>query len=566
MNSLIDSVKFFIVFLFLVILSSCSKGFQQINTNPNTITTIIPSALLTNVLANTANIEQYNDPSNNDRFSADAEVRFNFLLTGSFAQQWSGVGFFLPSVYNIINSDYDEALWRSYYLRAIASGKQFLNAINGDSTLLGYIAVVRLLNVYNFSLLTDTYGDIPYAQAGQGTQGFTTPIYDLQKDIYTDMLNQLDTIGQILAKPNLPAITGDISNNATSFSAWRRSCYQLMVRLAMRLVRVDPTTAQLYVEKAVQTGLLSPNMNVNNAWIINSDQLNYANSRSYVLFSNLGGLSQGYQTTNQLILASTYTQVLKSNGEMGTNYSQDPRIFLWPVVLDMNGNEIPTKATPSDTALVNGYTYGLDPTTFTGNFNTSVARIRTVFGAANAPVILISNAQTMFLLSEAAVRGWKVGASDSAYYINGVNSAINESALYGVDNTQYIPDGYVTNYLAYKSAQFSKVSNNAIAKLQLINTEYWLDCMLNGVEAFVNWRRTSAIDNNYLGYPALVVPPNVGLASNKQIPRRLVYPVREQSTNNNNYQNAISRLTNGDRYYSRMYLDPVSAPFYNVTR
>ncbi len=46
---------------------------------------------------------------------------------------------------------------------------------------------------YTFQILTDTYGDIPYFEAGKGYPlNITYPKYDKQQDIYNDLLNELE--------------------------------------------------------------------------------------------------------------------------------------------------------------------------------------------------------------------------------------------------------------------------------------------------------------------------------------------------------------------------------------
>ncbi len=51
----------------------------------------------------------------------------------------------------------------------------------------------RIWKAYAFMILTDTYGDIPYFEAGQGyTTEIITPKYDPQQAIYKDILKELD--------------------------------------------------------------------------------------------------------------------------------------------------------------------------------------------------------------------------------------------------------------------------------------------------------------------------------------------------------------------------------------
>ena len=57
----------------------------------------------------------------------------------------------------------------------------------GDPAKVNINAVARIFKVYLFSKLTDTYGDVPYFDAGKGyINGIDRPAYDRQEDIYKD--------------------------------------------------------------------------------------------------------------------------------------------------------------------------------------------------------------------------------------------------------------------------------------------------------------------------------------------------------------------------------------------
>ncbi len=553
------NIFIFSIVTILLTVGGCTKGFNQLNTNPNALSNVSPNLLLTTTLANVANNNEFSDVAGAASPGVYEEERYNMILLGSFAQQFASnksAFWFSTSIYSNNNSDYDASIWRTYYLRAVANSSQLIFNVknNTDPTSRLYYAIANILNVYGFDLITDAYGDVPYSQAAKGYNGaITTPVYDPQKNIYAGMLQQLDSASKILSSNPAASVTGDISNNGGTSLSWQRVCAQLMVRIAMRLVRVDPATAQKYVERAVTIGNFAPNNNPQNSFYVQSDNSNYANPRSLSLLSNLGGLSQGLQSQNNVLLSNTYTNLLKQGngtpiGQSG--YLVDPRYYLWPVVIvNLIGGS------PTEEPSLNGFVYG-DGQQYSPLELSKFSRIRTAFLQANAPVVLISNSQTMLLLAEAALRGYAVNGNSSSYYLDGIQSAINESSLYGVNNTQYIPEGTatITNYITAKSTQF--VASTPIQQLQLINTEYWLCSLLNGPEAYFNWRRTSGVDNP-AGFPALSVPALGGLVSGGLNPRRLLYPELEKTSNTINYQNAITRLmpSGQDIYSSRMYID-----------
>ena len=70
-------------------------------------------------------------------------------------------------------------------------------------------------------------------------------------------------------------------------------------------------------------------------------------------------------------------------------------------------------------------------------------------------------------------------------------------------------------------------------KLEQINSQYWVATLLNGYEAFANYRRS--------GYPALVPVNYPDNETGGLRPGRLIYPKDEPLLNEENYNTAISR-------------------------
>ncbi|MDG1212902.1 MAG: SusD/RagB family nutrient-binding outer membrane lipoprotein, partial [Flavobacteriaceae bacterium] len=86
--------------------------------------------------------------------------------------------------------------------------------------------------------------------------------------------------------------------------------------------------------------------------------------------------------------------------------------------------------------------------------------------------------------------------------------------------------------------------------LQMIGEQYWAATFFNEYEAFANWRRT--------GFP--VLQPFGGEAiydgnvTNGTIPRRLIYPGGEASTNAENFAAVIARQ-GANEFTTRVWWD-----------
>ncbi|HSN09559.1 MAG TPA: SusD/RagB family nutrient-binding outer membrane lipoprotein, partial [Hanamia sp.] len=161
----------------------------------------------------------------------------------------------------------------------------------------------------------------------------------------------------------------------------------------------------------------------------------------------------------------------------------------------------------------------------------------------NTPGFILTYAETEFLLAEAAVDGWNVGPTASVHYANGLSAALQ---TYGTLNgTTPISAATADTYAATNPLDISSTANS----LQQINTQIWITTgtLFNFDEAWINWRRS--------GYPDLTPVNYTGNFTNATIPRRQLYPSSEATNNGANYKAAVSALTGGDQWTSRVWWD-----------
>ena len=166
------------------------------------------------------------------------------IFPGAFVNHWIG-GWSMQEYGGKCKKrvDYMERLWTIYYPEIIKTAVALVDqtADNPEETNLN--AIGRILKVEAFLKLTDYYGDIPYFEAGKVYQeNIVKPKYDKQEDIYMDFLKELrEASAQLnsaaIAPQNDLYFNGDIEK-------WRRFANSLWLRIAMRLLKVNPTLAQ----------------------------------------------------------------------------------------------------------------------------------------------------------------------------------------------------------------------------------------------------------------------------------------------------------------------------------
>jgi hypothetical protein len=202
---------------------------------------------------------------------------------------------------------------------------------------------------------------------------------------------------------------------------------------------------------------------------------------------------------------------------------------------------LPTFAEKNSHGDYAGVPYGLDGDAIalikTADVSYTGLHVRT----QNAPTFVVTYAELLFAMAEAAKTGWISGGDASAetYYNNAIEASVRQwnrnylkqyNASGNPPEKNYDPgDTGDTTGLGVLMAQPSVKYSSADA-LKQIGYQKWVHLYMNGYEAWAEWRRT--------GYPALSPAPN---NNGIQIPRRQGYPTTEQTINGDNYKAAVAQ-------------------------
>lgn len=224
------SIKYLFTGIFFVLFAtSCDKGFEELNQDPNNPTTV-PSDLLTaDIIRNAAN-----------------NLHSTFVggdMGSTWAQLWTKVQYNDEERY-VPRQSVIESTWDNIYEDVISDARsmEILATTEGNDVSKG---VALTLQAWGYSLLTDLYGDIPNTEAIRGTEGIFAPAYDEQSVVYDSILAKLDRANALLASGNgsLNASTDLMySGDATK---WRKFANSLKFRCLMRISGVRSVGADL---------------------------------------------------------------------------------------------------------------------------------------------------------------------------------------------------------------------------------------------------------------------------------------------------------------------------------
>lgn len=457
---------------------------------------------------------------------------------------------------------YQASTWNDAY-QAASYLREAQNLTKGNSAYSNLSGICKILELLNIEAITDVYGDAPFSQALQAKSGISQPVYDKQQDIYNGMLSQLDSVIPTLS--TTLATTGSDAIYGGDVTKWKKFGYSLMLRMAMRLTKVDAATAQKYAEKAYTGGVFASN--ADNAVIKYDVAHGFGNNNTnaYAVAEDFNEVKWSKQLISYLKSTSdprlgVIAEVPKTGAKNATNESLAgsslPSIQQgMPNGYDQNGlgTDISKEpnypgASPADpttnTFDANGKPTYVDVANPTGKYSRPTAAL--YLGPANTPppTLILTYAQTEYLLAEAAVRGWSVGASAAIHYSNATTAALLTYATLNA-SAGAITSGVATAYATANPLDVSSTTNSLVQ----INTEYWVyeGTIFDFDEAWSNWRRS--------GYPVLTPVNYTGNFTGGTIPRRQSYPTGEASSNPNNYKTAAAAITGGDLYTGRVWWD-----------
>jgi hypothetical protein len=487
--------KTFILFVTSGILlsTSCKKDFKEINTDPNRSEAALPEALLTPALWDVVT-------RNNTR-----ALRLNNELMQDHVTTIDG-----DEIHRyVIRPGESDYMWNNWYQQLTNFKDMYSRAdkLNNKT----YMGIALICDVYVSSLLTDTFGDVPYSEANQGKAGVYQPKFDTQHSIYMDLFKKLEeantllasgnalTLDQIAYDPiygrNLPAGTTAADGSPIVINSWRKFGNSMYLRLLLRASGKAESGAIAKMQEVV------------------------SNTSQYPIFtSNIESAVLRYTSVPPYTSAFYTYRAFDFNGDNGLseffintlNGWNDPRRTKWA---SLDGGTF--------IGIPSGYARGQVPE----RRSSYLANLMTEPLLGN----IMNYPELQFILAEAALKGYIPGDTKS-YYETGVTNAIT---FWGLT----VPAGQLSNpEIVWNATESQDI------KMEKIHLQKYYTLFFTDFQQWFEYRRT--------GHPFL--PKGAGLQNNGQMPARFKYPVYVQSLNSANYTSAVS-LFGADDLNTRMW-------------
>ena len=485
----------------LALAAGCDSGFDDLNTDETAVNELDPVPLLNHAIWRSS-------PHSVSRHTMVFEMAIVQHMVTPFGTSLAGGN------YNRENLGVSETTWENAYANVIRNTVDIITEHGDDPARVNVVSMARIIRAYAGMVLTDTYGDVPFSEAGLGLiEGVGQPVYDTQEAIYADVLSELEAATAAL-DPEARTPSGEILYGG-DVEQWRRFGNGLMLRAAMRLTKVDP--APSYVQQAITGGL--PESNADNAMVRHSSdfpnvvgsQLNSSEAANFYMTEALVDFFQANDDPRLGAIAVRYVGATGGGGQTEAAATRDPADQVG-MPMGYDNNTIGPRA----------------ETDGVGSFYAYSQFDRNTIGKQDAPFFLLTYAQTQLLLAEAAVRGWVSGEA-ATYFAEGIRAHMNQLAIH--DAGMAIGEGEIDAYVSDQVAQFGAAGMEG--KLEQINTQYWVASLFNAAEAFANFRRS--------GYPALAPNPYPQSGIAGDFIRRLPYHQEEYTDNLAHINEAVSR-------------------------
>ncbi len=478
----------------LVLGTSCGKDFLSVNEfNPNQASAVPASMVLPAALNTTSRIMTLPD-------------NFSFIYLWYGCMSISG-GYSQPTAltqYNLLNSSY-EGNWNNSYLNL--QNYDYIEKSSASPKQQPYKAIAKIMKVYVFQMLVDSYGNIPYSQALKGSDAVQVlkPAYDEQQTIYEDLVIQLDAAMDLIT--SAPADAEEVGDYDILFHGDMNMWWKFANTIKLRLLinQSDMTGRASYITTALAT---TPHTTadylgagegawLNPGYVQSADKMNPFWENFYKQDGSQQADGLGYYVAGQ-----DACDFLTAN-----NDPRKLRIF--------------TANTATGTTLKGNY-FGatvLEPVPTTSKLGPGMLQ---KFDQA-APIM--TDFESLFLQAEAVVRNLISGNAKALY-----ESAVTQSIIYmgGITGT---PDAAAI-YLAQTGRPLVNYDLTS-TPLKTILTQKWV--ALNGLTPQPIWT-----DYRRTGFPDFLHWTQDAAKLNVTPPVRLLYPQTEISTNNDNV------LTQGD--------------------
>ena len=431
-----------------------------------------------------------------------SSTNVNFNIWKLIMQYWTEVTYTDESNYDLVTRTIPQQQWDEIYKDVLRDLKEADKLIRETEVFTEYeiqkqnkLAIIEIMNVYAWSILVETFGNIPYSEALDINK--LSPKYDDGLTVYRDLISRLTAAISELDPGDPFGSFGNADNiYKGDVSLWIKFGNSLKLRMGMLLADVDPALSKATVENAVAMGIFTSN-----------------DDNALLAYSNI--LPNTNPLYVELVASGRYDFIPVNTIVDLMNNLNDPRraAYFTKYQGTYLGGENGVENTYASYSHVG---IKLTDPTFKGN--------------------ILDYSEVEFLLAEAVERGYSVTGTAAEHYNNAIGASIEYWGGKASDVASYLAQPEVT----YSSAIAASTATEPWK--EVIGVQKWIALYSRGFEAWTEWRK--------LDFPILVAPPDAV----SETPIRFTYPITEQTLNSSGWS-AASTAIGGDDVTTALFFD-----------
>lgn len=467
----------------MILISSCTDKFEALNTDPNRPRDVNPGVLLGQM--------QYRIISNN--VSASRNFTNELMQVDAPRSSTNGQGLHRYVV------EPGQAVWAGYYDRL--TDIEDIYKVSDKLKENNYKAIALVYKSWAYSILTDLYGDVPYSKAIKAQDGNFSPAFDKQKDIYSQILKDLETANSLFDDSKALTYGGDMVYNANSLTGtknlgiqkWKKFTNSLRLRL---LLRISKRNGEIDVNQQITTLLSNPVI--------------------YPVFSSVTD-DAIFRFPGTFPYFNPYYNARLSDWSAGNyftkfflkklNSSNDPRRSIWMSTVTVNGASV-------FQGIESGFPPSLEYVVGRNSSYNDILKTLPQLG------VMMTFAEVELIKAELSLKGFITGKTPKVHYETGITASIIQWGA-----------SMPANFLSQSEISYNETAARE-AQLEQIMLQKYYALFFVDYQSWFEKRRT--------GYP--VLPRGTGIPAENLFPSRVPYPTYLQSMNSSNVQSAVTSM------------------------
>lgn len=476
-------------------LVSCTKDFEEINTNPHGFTNASNGSLFNHIISSLV-------PTGNEMFYIQNEILYKQTQQAALTRAaWGN--------YTLGTED----VWKNYYstLPDFRELEKRLAAYDTTGEVRNIEAMLKITLALKTFKLTDIFGDMPFSEAGYGFQNldYLRPKYDSQREIYLSLLSDLEWAADhirpaAVAKEPFKSFVPFDKLFGGDMTKWLKLAHSLRLRHAVRMYEKEPELAG-----AIISDIIGNERPVFYGYDFITPKLESACLWPAAAGFKHEALNWSFREHNNLRMGEVIWHQLSTNDNADGSGISDPRAYIFFETNNANQWKAYPQPAPADTPPSGGIPYGSHrdqdgafdikgETSIYSAFNYFIVR-----DEDHIPIIFITGAELHFLKAEIFFRGLGVPQDKmqaEIEYLNGINASVEWWMQVAAGST--LPNSglrfpamiHIPTNLSSASVQNRWGFWNATdeeTKLRFIYAQAWLDAFRQPDQAYALVRRTA---------------------------------------------------------------------------